>query len=121
MRKGSLKPEEVIDIRQYLAAHRWLGAKKAMAKKYGVREATISDIFTGRTYKSLLPQRSKNKRICATCIKPILKGHKWEINKHSQCVHRTCDYPEYRSVEEAPQPRTLAATPLFDALESIGA
>lgn len=134
MPRRNLKPEQVIDIRHYLAAHRamptmrrkimahrWHGAHLAIAKKHNVSVGVISSIASGRTYKNLIPARPKNKRICAVCIKPILKNHKWEINDHSQCVHKTCEYPEFRSATEALQPRTLAPTPLFDALESAGA
>lgn len=92
-----------------------------MAKKHGVSQNIITDVFIGRTYKDLLPPPSKYKRICADCVMPILVNHRWRINERSQVVHRICTHPEYRSAEDAMQPRPLALTPLFDALEAVGA
>jgi hypothetical protein len=39
-----LTDEQVADIRSYLAAHRWKGAKKAIAAKYRVDIRTVLSI-----------------------------------------------------------------------------
>lgn len=51
-RAGSrLTEAEVADIRSYLAAHKWIGAKKAIAIRYGISVETVSKLFHGRTHR----------------------------------------------------------------------
>jgi len=51
--KGSVQPEVVRDIKLYLAAHKWRGAKHAIAKKYGISISIVCSIYYGRAYRGV--------------------------------------------------------------------
>lgn len=62
-----LTDEQVRDIRQYLYAHRWSGSKRAMAKKYGVSDSTISKIFTRDARNNPRKVRTMHRFVCDLC------------------------------------------------------
>lgn len=51
----------------------------------------------GRPYPSLW----KPTRICAACVKPILKGHKFTFGPDSRVRHRNCAEPDSYEVPKA--------------------
>ena len=48
-----LTMEQARDVRLYLAAHKWHGARKAIAKKYGVSYFVVQALMDGRTYRDI--------------------------------------------------------------------
>lgn len=49
-RPRKLSEEQVVDIQQYLRAHKWRGARVAIAKKHRISLATVTVVVRGEYF-----------------------------------------------------------------------